>query len=156
MLKNATVNSNLGFEDVCREKYVYVAYNNEPDAFEVSNITGQMVEYPVTPYVSSLNMAYEWELQKAFFENNNIKPTWFNNYYSWGTLNNITGQWSGATGMIQNDEADYAIQGFSGTYGRSKVAAFSQPTWFVPYHWLTRYPLELAPTWNLLGLFTKG
>ena len=47
LLKNATVNWNLGFNDVCKEKHVYVAYNNEWGGFEVSNITGEMVEYPV-------------------------------------------------------------------------------------------------------------
>ena len=100
-------------------------------------------------------MVLEWETQKAFFETNNIKPIWLNANYTWGTLNYTTGQWSGAVGMIQRDEADYAIWGFSGTYARSKVAAFSQ-TNYKPLYWLTRYPLELPPTWNLLGLFTKG
>ena len=36
LLKNATVNSNLGFNDVCNEKHVFVAYNNLPGVFEVS------------------------------------------------------------------------------------------------------------------------
>ena len=102
-----------------------------------------------------LNVAFEWEIQSAFFETNNIKPTWLNANYNWGTLNYTTGQWSGATGMIQRDEADYAIAFFATTYGRSTVAAFA-PANYMPLHWLTRYPLELPPTWNLLGLFTKG
>ena len=114
-----------------------------------------MVEYPEPPHMSYWNVAWEWEIQEAFFETNNIQPTWLNCYYTWGTLNYTTGQWSGAVGMIQRDEADYAIFGFAGTYGRSKVAAFSPGINYVPQHWLTRYPLELPPTWNLLGLFTK-
>ena len=156
LLKNATVNWNLGFDDVCKEKYVHVAYNNEPGAFEVSNITGEMVEYPVEPYVSYFNFAWEYEIQTAFFKSNNIEPNWCNANYTWGTLNYTTGQWSGAVGMIQRDEADYAIFGFAGTYARSKVAALSPGIDYLPLHWLTRYPLELPPTWNLLGLFTKG
>ena len=156
LLKNeTTVNKNLGFDDVCKEKHVYVAYNNEPPAFSVSNITGEMVEYPVSPVVTYAVIAYEWEIQAAFFKYNNIKPHWINANYTWGTLNETTGQWSGAVGLIQRDEADYAIWGFSGTYPRSKVAAFSPGIVFAPYHWFTRYPLELPPTWNLLGLFTK-
>ena len=115
-----------------------------------------MVEYPVTPYVSYLNIAWEWEIQKAFFATNNIKPIWLNANYTWGTLNETTAQWSGAVGMIQRDEADYAISGFAGTYARSKVAALSPGIEYLPLHWLTRYPLELPPTWNLFGLFTKG
>ena len=36
LLKNSTVNRNLGFNDVCNEKHVIVAYNNLPQVFEVS------------------------------------------------------------------------------------------------------------------------
>ena len=156
LLTNATVNRNLGFDDVCREKQVYVAYNNEPNEFEVSNITGEMVKYPVEPFLRYWPVAKQWEIQAAFFKFNNITPHWINANYTWGTLNDTTGKWSGAVGLIQRDEADYAIYGFSGTYPRSKVAAFSPGRVFNPYYWLTRYPLELPPTWNLLGLFTKA
>ena len=157
LLKNATVNMNneLKFDDVCKEKHVYVAYNNDPPVFEVSNITGEMVEYPVARYVSYANIALEQEIQAAFFETNNIKPVWLNANFTWGWLDNVTKQWTGAVGMIERDEADYALFGFAGTYARSKVAAFSPGTLYNPKHWLTRYPLELPPTWNLLGLFTK-
>ena len=155
LLKNATVNSNLGFDDICVEKQVFAAYNRVRYIFEVSNITGEMVRYPVEPVVSYFNVAHEWETQAAFFKYNNIKPQWFNAFFNWGSLNETTGQWSGAVGMIQRDEVDYAIWGFAGTYARSKVAAFSPGIEYSPYYWLTRYPQELPPTWNLLGLFTK-
>ena len=155
LLKNATVNKNVGFGDVCKEKHVIVAYNNEPGAFEVSNITGEMVKWPGEPYVIFGTVIEEWEIQEAFFETNNIKPQWQNANYTWGTLNETTGQWSGAVGMIQRDEADYGLCCFGGTYGRSKVVAFSPGIEYAPQHWLTRYPRELSPTWNLLGLFTK-
>ena len=102
-----------------------------------------------------LNVAFEWEIQAAFFETNNIKPTWLNANYNWGTLNYTTGQWSGAVGMIQRDEADYALFNFGVTYARSKVAAFSPGINYNKQSWFTRYPQELSPTWNLLGLFTK-
>ena len=154
LLENATVNRNLGFDDVCRDKQVIVAYNNDPGWFEVSNITGEMVRYPVAPYVRFWSVAWEWEIQAVFFATYSIKPIWINANYTWGTLNYTTGQWSGAVGLIQRDEADYAIHGFAGTHLRSKVAAFSPGTWYSPHHWLTRYPLELTPMWNLLGLFT--
>ena len=39
LIKNATVNRNLGFNDVCNEKHVIVAYNNLPGVFEVSILT---------------------------------------------------------------------------------------------------------------------
>ena len=155
LLKNATVNRNLGFDHVCTEKNVIVAYNND-FVFKVSNITGEMVEYPVVPILDFDNMADEWEIQAAFFETYTIKPTWRNANYTWGWLDNGTNTWTGAVGMIERDEADYAIFGFAFTYGRSTVAAFCPGTDYMPFHWLTRYPQKLSPTWNLLGLFTKG
>ena len=159
LLKSAKVDRNLGFDDVCVEKHVYIAYNNEPTVFEVSNITGEMVTtgwFLVVPYVSYYPIAWEWEIQAAFFKYNNITPHWINANYTWGWFDKTTGQWSGAVGLIQRDEADYAIFGFAGTHPRSKVAAFSSAVDFLPYHWLTRYPLKLTPMWNQFGLFTKG
>ena len=155
LLKNASVNKNLGFNDVCREKQVYAGYNNDALYFELNNITEEMVLYPVQPYVRSVDMAHEWEIQTAFFKYNNIEPKWFNANFTWGNINYTTGQWSGAVGMIQRDEVDYAIFDFGCTYARSKVAACSPATSYFPVHWLTRYPKELSPTWNLFGLFTK-
>ena len=154
LLKNATIKRNLGFDDVCVEKQVYVAYINY--GFRVSNITGEMVIFYLKTFVRHTPVAWEWEIQAAFFEYNYINPHWINCNRTWGTLNYTTGQWSGAVGLIQRDEADYAICCFAGTHPRSKVAAFSPGIQYLPYHWLTRYPLELPPTWNLLGLFTKG
>ena len=109
LLKNATVNWNFGFDDVCKEKHVIVAYNNYPGTFEISTITGQVQEYKVAPYLRYWPMAWQWEIQVAFFGTNNIKPIWLNNHFTWGTLNYTTGQWSGAVGMIQRDDADYAM-----------------------------------------------
>ena len=156
LLKSATVNGNLGFGKVCKEKYVYVAYNNYQTVFEVSNITGEMVEYPVQPFMSvSVPIALEWEAQAAFFKNNDITPHWIFANQTWGWLDNVTNQWTGAVGLIERDEADYAMWGFAGTYARSKVAAFSPGIKDGSQHWLTRYPLRLTPMWNLIGLFTK-
>ena len=154
LLRNATVNRNLGFDDVCKEKHVFVAYNNDLSKFLIMN--GKMLEIPVRVYMLYGGVAWEWEVQAEFFASNNIKPVWLNGIFNWGRLNETTGQWDGTTGMIQRDEADYAMPGFAGTYARSKVADFSPGTYYAPFHWLTRYPLELPPTWNLLGLFTKG
>ena len=153
LLKNATVNRNLGFDDVCREKYVVVAYNNDWPIFYLYK--GEMVKM-VKHIVGFANVAWQWEIQAVFFATYNIKPIWINANYTWGTLNYTTGQWSGAVGLIQRDEADYAIPNFAGTHPRSKVAAFSPGIDYIPYHWFTRYPLKLSPMWNLLGLFTKG
>ena len=93
LLKNATVNKNLVFDDICKEKNVIVAYNNEPGIFAVSNITGEMVEYyPLHNIVNYWSMSWEWVIQAAFFKSNNINPRWINANYTWGTLNYTTGQ----------------------------------------------------------------
>ena len=156
LLKSATVSRNLVFDEVCKDKYVVIAYNNFPSMIEVSNIKGEMVKYPVDPVVRFFSIAWGWEIQEGYFKYNNITPHWIHAKQSWGTLNYTTGHWSGAVGLIQRDEADYAICCFAATHPRSKVAAFSPGTHYMPYHWLTSYPLELTPMWNLLGLFTKG
>ena len=156
LLKNAAVNRNISFNNVCKDKFVLVVYNNRPDTFEVSDITGEMVRIPVYPVVRYWPVVWEWETQAAFFKYNNITPHWINANGTYGTLNHTTGQWSGAVGLIQRDEADYALCCFAGTYPRSKVAAFSPGILYLPFHWLTRYPQELAPMWNLFGLFTEG
>ena len=161
LLKNTTVEKNLGFNDVCKEKHVSVAYNNDW-AFEVSDVTGKMVRQPpnIAPRYLRINkvIAWEYEIQEAFFKSNNITPHWINCNYDWGLLNQTTGQWSGAVGLIQRDEADYAIYTGSagGKYPMSKVAAFSPGTDFRPQYWLSSFPQKLPPTWNLLRLFTKG
>ena len=157
LLKSAAVNRNLSFDDVCRDKLAIVAYNNYHGVFGVSSITGKMVKLPqVRPVVRYVPIAWEWEIQSAFFKYNNITPHWINCNLTWGHLNYTTGQWTGAVGLIDRDEADYAVCCFGGTYSRSTVAAFSAGTYYTPFHWLTRYPLELSPIWNLFGLFTKG
>ena len=148
------MNRNSGFDEVCKEKEVIVGYNNQPGEFMVSNITGEMVKTPVEPIVGIANVCHEWEIQDAFFKYNNITPHWINANYSWGSLDETTGMWTGAVGLIQRDEVDYAIYGFGATYGRSTVAAFAPGNIYNPPHWLTRYPLELSPAWNLFGLFT--
>ena len=161
LLKNAKVNRNIGFDDICNEKHVRIAYNNHPQLFVLNSKSGEMVDipdFPGQPFPSvglSTGISKEWQIQALFFKTNNVIPEWINCNFTWGTLNETTGQWNGAVGVIQRVEADYAIAGFAGTYGRSKVAAFSPGVEYAPYHWLTRYPQELTPVWNLVGLFTK-
>ena len=157
LLKNTTVDKNLGFNEVCKEKHVYVAYNNNL-YFGVSEITGEMERHPpnIAPRYLRVNkvIAWEYEIQETFFKSNDITPHWINCNNDWGLPNETTGQWSGAMGMIQRDEADYAIDVFAVTYARSQVAAFS-PTHFSPRSWITKFPEKLSPMWNLFGLFTE-
>ena len=124
LLKNATVNRNLGFDDMCKEKHVKIGYSNllRPGGMFVSDKTGKMIKYALVPTLKgSTNVAYHWELEEMFFIKNNIKPEWIQfSTNDWGYLDETTGQWSGAVGLIQRDEADYAISEFSVSYTRSK------------------------------------
>ena len=150
LLKNATVNRNLGFNDVCKEKHVKIGYSNRqgPGGMFVSDKTGEMIKYMLVPTLKgSKNVAYQWELEEMFFIKNNIKPEWIQfSTNDWGYLNETTGQWSGAVGLIQRDEADYAISEFSAFYARGKVVAFS-PTSFKPRYWATTRRRK-SPIWN--------
>ena len=154
LLKNATVNKNMGFDDVCNGKHVFVAFNYWLDGFGVNYYTGEMWGWSGLRYVSYTVLASEVEVQAAFFETYNITPIWLM-AWDWGSYDSVTDQWTGHVGMIQRDEADYALD-LSATIAKSKVAAFSPGTAYSPNRFLTRFPQELPPTWNLLGLFTKG
>ena len=125
LLKNATVNKNLGFDDVCKEKHVKIVFYNDPAALFVRptkaiskkgdpivRLMGKIMKYKLNPTVKPLaNVAFFWELEDMFFKTNNIIPEWI-----WirrtdkGLLNETTGQWSGGVGNIQRDEADYAVK----------------------------------------------
>ena len=155
LLKNATVNRNLDFDSVCKEKQALIAVKNQPNVFEVSTNTRELVRYPLRPYLGFFSIAWDWEIEAAFFELHNITPQ-YTFCDTWGTLNDTTGQWSAAVGMIQRDEADYAACCFTVTHSRSKVATFTSGINYFELYWLTRYPQRLSPTWNLLGLFTQG
>ena len=138
LLENATVNRNLGFDDVCRERHAWAGYLNEPGWFEVSDTTGNMVEYPLKPFVGFYPVSRAWELQDGFYKFYNIKPHYVNSFRNWGTLDPKTGQWSGMVGMIQRDEVDWAFPLFYMTHSRSTVVTFSTVTHCQPLYWLTR------------------
>ena len=152
LLKNSTVNRNLDFDHVCREKQAVYAIKNQIFVFEVSE-TGKLVKYPVRPYLGFFSIAWDWELEAAFFELYNVKPQYIF-CDTWGILNYTTGKWSAAVGLVQRDEADVATCCFTVTHSRSKVAEFTPGINYFELYWLTRYPQQLSPTWNLLGLFT--
>ena len=174
LLKNATVNRNLAFDDVCKEKHVKIVYYNRGKAKFVNptsvigkygdpivRVTGKLIKYKLNPtvkpnvnWLSTANVAMYWELEDMFFKQNNIKPEWlWIDYKDKGLLNETTGQWDGGVGHIQRDEADYAVKEYVPSYTMSKVVAFS-PTRFTPLYWASRRA-KVSPIWNLFGLFTK-
>ena len=163
LLKNATVNWNLGFDKVCKDKQVSIAYgawagiyvnwdydNNRPFEDHLLAVQPRLMVL-AEPY----NVAYEEEIHAAFFKRNNIRPQWHWTNVKVSTLNEKTGQWSGAIGLVQRDEVDYAVGSFFPTYTTSKVVTFSAAKTYSPIYLFSRKPRELSSTWNLIGLFTK-
>ena len=161
LLKNTTVNRNLGFNDVCTERYVKIAYYHTIK-FSVNKTTGKMFQtgrwyakYPTTKFDDTI--AREWEVQDAFFSLHNIKPHWFElNASAYRNAYNVsTGIWNGHFGMIQRNEVDYVIIGYIiSSHFESWTAAIVPGYFYAPHFYYTRYPLLLSPTWNLFGLFT--
>ena len=165
LLKNATVNRNLGFDDVCKEKHAKIIFYslfsqskmfiNVTEDLGNGHFYGDIIKYPRKRFLKNANnVADYWELEDRFLKMNNIKPEWiWINVTDRGLLNETTGQWSGAVGLIQRDEADYAVKNYFASYTMGKVAVLS-PTWYYPLHWVT-CRRKVSPIWNLLGLFTR-
>ena len=154
-MNNGSVNKNVPFDELCKEKHVNIASNNEDGIFNVDPDTGELERLPLTPYKGFSSITLEWEIQHDFHTHNNIVPHWSDNNGTWGLLDEETGLWTGAVGMvtkqsniviihrrfwikIERDEADYAIYGFACTYARSQVALCTNGIDYSPTYWLTR------------------
>jgi len=144
LLKNATVNRNLGFNVVCNERHVNIAYWEDDQEFDLNEITGQMVKtgrfksYPIIGYGEYLS--WPWEVQEAFFQQNNIQPHWFNASIQ-ASFTKTTG-YTGYLGMIERDEVDYAVVPSVNTAGKNNYFAPSAPYHFASDYFFTRYPLK--------------
>ena len=85
MRDNGEVDDGKVWGDLCREKRVNIAYNNDPGYFEVDDGTGEMVKYPVRPVNGEMSIIpYDWEILDSFFINHDIVPVWINCYSTWG------------------------------------------------------------------------
>ena len=63
------MNWNLGFEDICKERHVRIAYNNHPQHFEISDQSGEMVKLrdipsQAFPSVGFYGVSKQWEIQE--------------------------------------------------------------------------------------------
>ena len=165
MHKNARVNRNLGFHDICKEKYVKIAYSERADFLFVNKTTGHLNEWPkinILRKTLSSVLPYPWEILNAFLQNNNIHPDWIDvgEGAEARSIFNVTGdgKWWGGNGMIQRDEVDFRASQFMDAYSSVVLADcghYSPAIRNVKYHWFSRLPQELSPTWNLLYLFPE-
>ena len=101
MRDNGEVDDGKVWGDLCREKRVNIAYNNDPGYFEVDDGTGEMVKYPVRPVNGEMSIIpYDWEILHSFFSNHDIVPVWINCYFTWGSYDEESGKWTGAVGKV--------------------------------------------------------
>ena len=99
-MNNGSVNKNVPFDELCKEKHVNIASNNEAGIFNVDPDTGELEKLPLTPYKGFSSITLEWEIQHDFHTHNNIVPHWSDNNGTWGLLDEDTGLWTGAVGMV--------------------------------------------------------
>ena len=86
--------------DLCREKRVNIAYNNDPGFFEVHE-TGEMVQYPNNQGTLYSYIPWDWEIIQTFFKNYDIIPVWINCNYTWGWYDEESRKWTGAVGKVR-------------------------------------------------------
>lgn len=158
-------NINFVFNNICEKKHVNIAYSERADFLYVNRTTGHLIEWPKINILQrdlSSQMSYPWEILNAFFEKNSIQPHWFDvgEGVEARSIFNATGdgKWWGGTGMIQRDEVDFraaqVMDGYS-IVEFGKCCHISPAIRNIKYHWFSRLPQELSPTWNLLYLFPK-
>ena len=156
--KNGQLNGNKGFKELCQTRHVYIAYSHENDFITLNRETGKLEETPKDHELGFSRISWPWEILESFLQNNNIHPHWTNVGWNIGLLNHSTGQWSGGVGMIQSDKIDIlAVDVFDSfdSVTIANVSHYSPPIRQLKFHWFTRWPQELSPTWNLLYLFPE-
>ena len=94
--------------DLCRQKTVRIAYNNEW-SFEIDYATDEMVKFPLDPTELYPRTGYsliskDWEILDSFFMMNNIIPIWIYCNQTWGWNTTELGNWTGASGMVRKSE----------------------------------------------------
>ena len=105
LLHDATVRRDIHYYDVCKvADSVTIAYNNYYQfGFEFDYKTQSMLEIPMRPSNGrSSSIPYEWEIIKPFLDHYSLTPTWINCNFTWGVLDEETGTWTGAVGMVSN------------------------------------------------------
>ena len=86
--------------DLCREKRVNIAYNNDPGYFELDDETKEMVKYPGIDGLDGA-ISHDWQILDSFFNINHIVPLWTNCHYTWGWYDEEAGKWTGAVGKVR-------------------------------------------------------
>ena len=137
-----------------------IAYSERADYLWVNNKTGYLIEWPpINLLAKTINsvIPYPWEILNAFMEKNHIHPHWFDVGDEPSFLTG-EGEWRGGTGMIQRDEVDFRAAQIMDSYSivaMGKCCHISPAIRNIKYHWFSRLPQKISPTWNLLYLFPE-
>ena len=78
---------------------INVAYNNDPDIFEVVN--NSMVEQPAFFFEGVTQISSDFEILEIFLKNKIIK--WINCNFTWGWYDDETERWTGAVGKVKKN-----------------------------------------------------
>ena len=104
--------------DLCREKRVNIAYNDDPDWFAVDKKTGRMgndwddkgrlVRKSVDlRRIEELFIPWNWEILESFFKHNDVVPVWEDCDFTWGSYDEELGRWTGAVGKVRTGNIMY-------------------------------------------------
>ena len=99
MRDNGKVGDGKVWGDLCRERRVNIAYNNDEDSFLLDDNTGEMLVTATERL--SFDPMYEREKLGSFFKNYEIIPSWINCNYTWGSYDEDLGKWTGAVGKVK-------------------------------------------------------
>ena len=119
MRDNGEVDDGKVWGDLCIEKRVNIAYNNDPSnpnvPFAVDDETGEMVKYPVQHGMRVMRptISLDWEVLDSFFNNHDIFPVWLNCHYTWGSYNKTSGKWTGAVGKVSRGKLFFGCDSIS-------------------------------------------
>ena len=116
MRDNGEVDDGKVWGDLCREKRVNIAYNDDPDWFAVDKKTGRMgndwdakgrlVRKSVDlRRIDELFIPWNWEILESFFKHNDVVPVWEDCDFTWGSYDEELGRWTGAVGKVRRSKA---------------------------------------------------
>ena len=102
MRDNGEVDDGKVWGDLCREKRVNIAYNNENQTWPYFHVhKGQLLKWPPIKAMSGHSLiTKDWEILDSFFRLHDIIPSWINCHYNWGWYDAELGRWTGATGKV--------------------------------------------------------
>ena len=157
-VKDGQVKTN---KEMCGRTIVRMAYNQDPGYFELDKD------------MKMVKLSTSDKILESFFSSENLTPVWENANYTWGWLDEETGRWTGAVGLVSlgssyvcpnnnkypqvgYDKADFGVDWFACSHARSTVVLCSQPLYYNVMRWISRAPRPLTPTFNLVRIFTSS